>query len=851
MKPNFFLPRLQQEKNDELSLFFRSAALTILVLVLGLLPIIFIPGVLTTLGFTKVYLVTLGVFASIILIILSVLRRGTVSLLFPPALILFWLYALLFIAAGVLSGDRPDSLTGNGMEIHTAGFVFVLALVMTVSLFLGSAKVAVVRLFTVLGISTVLLQFYHLLRLVFGPELLSFGSLFVSPTATPIGSLNDLAIFFGLVLLVTIILLQQATTSMVEKWISVIVVINSLILLAVINFYLVWLVVGFISLLSALYFIVKDTWLKSSTTETMPITRFAISLIGLISIVSGAFVFSGDYLGGVVNKISNINYIEVRPSLTSTIDVARAVYSNNAFFGVGPNRFEDAWRAHKDPVINQTIFWNTNFYSGSGYVPTLFITTGLAGGLLFLIFLSTFLYLSYRSLFISEARDNSWFLIGLISYASAVYLWFMAIVYVPGTTILLLAAVLTGITLAATLKMRQQNGLIIDVTSSKRHGIVLLAAVLLISVLLTYLLIGISKQYVASIVYADSVQQFKTGADYRTTDDGLLQAQTLNPQDLYVAERAQLRLTEISRISRLQFDGDDLQSKEANQQYFNQLVSEGIALAQLAIAIDGTNPDNQVLLTNFYSLLNPAEFKDITERTEELLARARELDPQNPIYLLLLSQHKARVNQLDETRRLLLDAVVMKNDYTDALYLLSQLDIQEGNIESALALTRSIISIEPNNPTRYFQLGLLLAADQQLNLASKAFESAIKLGGTYANARYFLALTYLDLGREEDALIELRQVLETNEGNELVSDLILQIKSGDYVRPENNAGIPVSNEQSFSQDGDVTTTNEFPDTDIVTPLNRAGINTINGINTDINSPELNEVPVSLETETRT
>ena len=158
------------------------------------------------------------------------------------------------------------------------------------------------------------------------------------------------------------------------------------------------------------------------------------------------------------------------------------------------------------------------------------------------------------------------------------------------------------------------------------------------------------------------------------------------------------------------------------------MVSEGIALAQQAIAIDGTNPDNYILLTNFYSLLNPADFEDITARTEELFAKARLLDPQNPLYLVLLSQHKARLNQLDETRSLLLEAVAMKNDYTDALYLLSQLDIQEGNIESALAFTRAIISIRTNNPTRYFQLGLLLAADQQLESAAAAFETAVSLG---------------------------------------------------------------------------------------------------------------------------
>ena len=340
------------------------------------------------------------------------------------------------------------------------------------------------------------------------------------------------------------------------------------------------------------------------------------------------------------------------------------------------------------------------------------------------------------------------------------------------------------------------------------------AGILIIFGSLVYLLIGVSKQYAASVVYANTVEQFRAGADYSITDAGLIRAQTLNPQDLYLAERAQLRLTQISSIS----------ATTTNDQYFTQLVSEGIALSQQAIAIDGTNPDNQILLTKFYSFLDPTQFENITKSTEDLFAQARELDPQNPTYLLLLSQHKARLNKLDETRRLLLEAVAMKSNYTDGLYLLSQLDIQEGNIKSALAFTQSIISIEPKNPTRYFQLGLLLAADQQLEPAAKAFEAAVILDGTYANARYFLALTYVDLGRKEDALTQLRLVLETNEGNELVRSLISQIVSDTYQRPDNTAGVPVANEQMVSQDGDVTTTSEVPDTDIVTPVNRSGTN---------------------------
>jgi tetratricopeptide (TPR) repeat protein len=167
------------------------------------------------------------------------------------------------------------------------------------------------------------------------------------------------------------------------------------------------------------------------------------------------------------------------------------------------------------------------------------------------------------------------------------------------------------------------------------------------------------------------------------------------------------------------------------------------------------------------------------------------------------------------------EAIRQKGNYTDALFLLSQLDIQEGNTESAIAVTRSIISIEPNNPTRYFQLGVLLATTNNLPVAIQAFEAAVSLDTNYANARYFLALAYLDSERTEDALSQLRIVEESNPDNETVKVLIEQVTSGTYQKEDKIFGVPVQNTQTVSQEDDITTATEVPDTDLVTPLNRS------------------------------
>ncbi len=819
MEQNIFSPKLQQENKDNLSGYLRSWAQGILVLVFGLLPVFFIPNVYTSLGFMKVYFVSLGLFAAIVLLSLAILRSGSIRVIVPPALALFWLFSIVAVASGLLSGDIQDSLYGNSLEVHTAGFILLMALIMTATVSFSSSKSYVARLFMGMAVGATLLQLFHILRLIFGSEFLSFG-VFGSSTISLIGSFNDLAIFSGLVVIVTLIVMQQTSAHLISRYVAGFLVISSLVLLAVINFYSVWVLVGFLSLLMFLYLISKDTWLRQEKEDRTPVSRFVLAMAGIVCLISGLFIISGNFIGGLVNSVTNISYLEVRPSVSATLDLTRSVMSENALLGIGPNRFEDAWRLYKNPVISQTVFWNTNFPGGSGYVPTIFITTGIAGGVVIVLFFLAMLYLGYRTLFLVKTIDSGWYLVGTVSFISTLYLWIMAIVYVPGTVLLLLTALMTGLCFAVYIAVMPNSGVVLDVTTNRQYGLLLIASVLLVIITSTLSTIIVSKQFFANVIYANTVRDFQSGADLATIDNGLKRSQDLSKQDIFVSERAQIRLAELNNLN-------TQDPSTVDQQRYASALAEGISFAEQAVLLDSTNPANHILLTNFYSLLNPADFEGLRERNEALFDLARELDSSNPTYPLLRAQYMAKLGDLEATRRNLQEAISLKNDYTDALFLLSQLDIQEGKTEDAIALTRSIISIEPTNPTRYFQLGVLLATANKLDEATSAFETAVGLDTNYANARYFLALTYLDSGREEDALTQLRIVESTNQDNQIIKSLISSIESGTYQRQSTVSEVPVKNEGVVSQQDNVTTSSELPDTDLVSPVNNSVTNTEN------------------------
>lgn len=815
MQHNIFSPRFRSLTADALSAWFVRGAQLVLAIVLGLLlPLWFVPELTVPFGFTKSILVVAGVYVASILAALSVLRSGKVTLSIPWAIVFFWVFALANVASALLSGDTNDALYGNAFDIQSAGFAVLLALTMTVTLVFTNAKSAMIRLLLLSSLAVVLVYGFFLVRLSIGGDFLSLG-VFTSNTSTLLGSLNDLALYAGLVLVMLLVAIHRVPNNLTARTLAVLIVAASLFILAVVNFSFVWISVGFLSLLTFLYLVARDTWLKAPAEEIgAPVSRFTLGLVAFICIVSGAFIVSGNYLGTQMSSLTGITYLEVRPSFEATTDIAKRVYSENALTGIGTNRFEDAWRLYKSAVINDTQFWSTNFMSGNSYVYTLFITTGLMGGVAFLAFIGFFLYAGYRLCFAKRmATEEDWGLIGLMMFVAALYLWLMTFWYTPGTTILLLTALFTGLTLAV---VRSQTiaPRVIDVATSRQHGFLLIAGALVYIVVATAGVITINKQFYAQAVLASRLAELQSNFSLEAYDGAIASAsQYLPKHDTYPAERARLRLSELNRLLTLSAPTAE------DQRAFEQLLVEGVGLAEEAIRLDGTNPYNYALLGSLYGLLNPNEYDGVAERRSAAFLEAHRFDPVNPEYALVEAQIARRFGDVELARTRVNEALALKPNYTEALFTLSQLEIDAGNATSAIAATRSIIALEPYNPGRRYQLGILEYATGNLSGAAEAFTDALLLDDNYANARYMLALVYLDLDRTDEALAALKKVAETNGDNAELTDLIAKIESGDFKNP-GAAALPVAETSVVTEEGEQAVTSDTPDTDLVSPVNR-------------------------------
>lgn len=801
--------------HDPLAEKLMNMAQTILVIVFGLSPLFFIPSGSTPFEFTKVLFVFAGLVLALIVASLSVLRSSRVSIIFSGALLSFWVVVIVGFVSALLSGDLKDALIGDTLSTHTTVFLGILALTMTVWGLVGASKSSIMRLYILLIISSVVLVLFHLLRLVFGTDVLQFG-VFNTSASTPIGGWNDLALYLGLTILLSLFTLKQLRPSRQGRMFFTGVIAFSLVMLAVINFLSVWIVLGLVSLVVLVYSLKKDPVSFSEAHAAEKLSKQLSSLMPSIMIfgVSLIFVIGGSGLGGVITKYTKVSFVEVRPSLEATSDIARQVYEVSPVLGTGPNKFADAWRMYKDPAINQTVFWNTDFVAGNGYIPTFFITTGVLGTIAWLVFLAWFMYFGLRMVFKASDADPRWYYIGVSSFVGAVYIWIMAIIYVPGAVILMLGALFTGLAITAGSALKMLNTRTFAFGANKRIGFVATLLVIAVIVGSIQALYSVSQHYSAVRTFNKANQSVQAGVNLAEIEAEISRAYETSSSDVYARRVAELQLSRLNSLLALP------NPTQADQQIFQETLVNGISSAKLATEQDETNPMNWGILGSIYSLLVSANIEGSYAKASESLLRAQELDPQNPLRSLALAQLEGRANNPDASRDYAEKAITLKSNYSDAYLFLTQLEIANGNIDRAIESTRATISLEPNNASRYYQLGVLESSRENLPAAVQMFEEAVRLSPDYANARYFLALSYDAIGRPADARAQFVRVLELNPGNKDVEALIATIDQ------DGSLGGNVLNSQSVNEDAGVfedtdgtVSTTEDPGSSLLTPVN--------------------------------
>ncbi len=740
-----------------------------------LLPIFFLPINGIPLDASKAILVALFTLVSFSLWLLGRLVDGAFSL--PKSVIFLGsgILGLSVLLASLLSPAPYVSLIGQGFETGTFAFFAISLVLLFLSANFFESRERVFYFYGALLASALLVALFQIIRLVVGADTLSLG-IFQSQVSNLVGKWNDLSIFFGLTALLSLITVEFLSLTRGRSLLMYAVIVLSLFFLALINFSLVWLVVGIVALSLVIYGIYANrlpAGAGESVAPTVTMREVKLPMASLaVALVSFVFFISSTTLGSYLPTKFNISQLEVRPSLSATLEIAKKTLKENPLFGSGPNRFTSEWLLHKPDGINSSIFWNTDFNSGFGIVPTSLVTNGIVGFLAWILFLGLFLYSGFRAMFNFSLNRLARYLI-VSSFVLSAYLWTFVVFYVPNTTLYILAFILTGV-LVATLQSENLSGrFTLRLLSEPKSGFisVLLIIFLLIgSVSLGYLFV---ERFSSYAYFQKSLSALNDEGSLDKTEIYLGKAIKLSDQDVYYRANSELGLIKLNNLlQQTSIPQDTLRTE------FQTLLGAAIDSARRATELDKTNYGNFVSLGRVYEAIVPLNITGAYESAKDSYNKALALNPESPAIFLTLARLEVARNNIKEGRAYIDKALAKKQNYTEAVFFLSQLEAREGNIREAIRRTEEASLLAPNDLIVFFQLGLLKYSDRNYAGSISALERAISLSPNYSNAKYFLGLSYQEVGRVKDAIKQFEEVRALNPDNQEVKNILANLKAG-------------------------------------------------------------------------
>jgi tetratricopeptide (TPR) repeat protein len=736
---------------------------------------------------TKTFLLAAGTLITLGLYILARLTRGNV--VFPSSVLIgaLWLPVVAYAFSAVFGRVAfVNAFWGTALEPDTLGFMLIVAILGTLSA-LVLKRPENYRSFLKIGAYTfVASALAQLLIVIVG----QFSPNNISPAFSFIGSFGDLASLLGLGVVALLITFRFLEFSSRTRRMFIISGIVALFLLAIANVSLVWILLALVSLglfVEAIMrrrsksadadldetFVLDETPVGSDEGNHSLVVPLAVLAVSLFFIIGGA-------LGNALANSLHVSVLNIRPSWQSTFSVAEKTYSTAPVFGSGPSTFGVEWLKHRDASLNSTVFWNIDFSSGIGFIPTSMVTTGIVGVLAWLAFIGLFVVLGLRMLILRTPQDAFIRYTAIVSFVGSLYLFTIAIFDLPNTVMLMLTFVFAGLFISTTRYAAHGRQWGILFSRSPRLGFVIvfsLTILLLSSVLAAYTLVG---RYVATAQFSKAITALSAG-NLDGAESAVQNALSFAPSaPAYQLQSsiAKARLATIVNSTTLE--------RSAAQKAYQTALSSGINAALTATNLNSSDYQNWLALGTLYAQAVPLGVSGAYDSAKTAYKKAQDLNPTNPQILYILAQLDIANKDSKSAETNLKSAISLKQDYIDAIFLLSQLQVQDGNVKDALNSSLAAAYFAPNNPNILFQVGILSAAAGDYASAGAALSAAVAANPQFANARYFLAAIYAKRGDFPNALAQMQAIAALSSDNaKTVAPQIASLTVGKNPFPAN------------------------------------------------------------------
>lgn len=525
--------------------------------------------------------------------------------------------------------------------------------------------------------------------------------------------------------------------------------------------------------------------------------------------------------------------VEVYLNHKTSTKLLLASWKENSLLGKGMGNYSIMYKENRPTNLGQ--FWSVNFNNGSSYFFTLASNTGILGTFSFLFLVGVGLFYLFKGVVLAafKKKESNFMMIGI----GAVWLFLTIIIFVYFTSMpiwmlwwLSFALMVSFVYFEDEKKQSQE---FIAASKNPRSSFSLSFTFVLIIIGLIVAIYMQSQKYVAAAYYFKALKINAQGEKLENVTNKINQAINANPERDSYYRNMSVALFGLANQRVAEKNGENLSAEDSN--YVSQMITESLKSADRAVQINSQDSQNYVALANIYEgVMLTMEKAD--ERAIENYQKAIEYDSNNPalyvaianIYISLSDVETARQQQqnqqagaqtelsqkskeyLASARDNIQKALELKRDYVEANLLLSTVYQKEGDLAKAIEIEKENKKMYPNDPGLDFRLGILYYNDEDFDNAISSFLDALSLNKEYANARYFLALSYNKKDENKKALEQLKIVAKTNDDNENLKKMIENLENGKDIfsglQQENQGQAPVDEEANSSEEeGNINT----------------------------------------------
>lgn len=740
-----------------------------------LLPLLFLPWQGMAVYQTKFALfATLAVLAAIAFLS-NLLVKGTFVLPRQKMMLALIAVSIVSIISALVNGTFVKSFSGTAFEINTSaiwaiGVVFVLIMALSRGSERGLSKAVKLFIWSVFVVIAAMA-----LKILSAYGILPQSLVRLYPDFLP-GGIVDTAIILGAGMVVALNFLVFGRTS--RKWqktLYAVIVIGSLLFAGAINFKPFIYLVAIFSLAHLVYAIsMGKRVVQGELAEMQSQEKTSSPFSLLVLVVSLILILGGSTFSGYLSRVLKISNIDVRPNISSTMNLVIDGWKENALLGVGPNKFSNLWNQNRPEGVNLTNFWSTDFANGFGYVPTLAAETGVLGTAAFLLFLVLFAKAGFRAIF-SHLEDPNKKLILTSSFFTALYLWLMSFIYTPSIAAVVLSFLFTGIFISALTVFGISRQREVNLFGNPKLNFV---SVFAIVVLIISVIAGgyfTWERVVASTVFARGEQALGSGETQKAAELFARAALIANSETYWRATANTFLLLLQSKMNAI---GSAQSIDEATRAEIQNYIGNAVLSADNAVKVDRENYLNYFVLGNIYESLASRGMPEAAGLARQNYDQAKKYSPKNPGIPLVMARLSMAEGKAEEALSELEQSLTLKPNFTDAFFMKAQIEVLRNNIPGAIKSVEDATLVDPFNAGLYFQLGLLKYNVKDWRGAAAAFERALAVVPNYANAKYFLGLAYDTLGRTEEAVAQFEDLEKSNPNNQEVKFILANLKAG-------------------------------------------------------------------------